>query len=262
MAPLTATLRDISEAARLYPLWTALGSLEIKQRYRRSIFGPFWITVNIAAMIFGIGYIYANIFNSIRSSYIPFLAVGIVVWNFIISSLTEGSNCLIQAGPVIRNVTISKYIHVFHSLWRNLIIFFHNIIIMIPVYFIYKSFPGIGILGAIPGLILLVLFLLTSSLLIAVIGARFRDVPPAVASVLQVAFFATPIIWEPSSLGSHHWVIVLNPFFHLVECVREPLLNGTIPLLSFAIAFCLTMFTGALALIACMKAETRLIFWI
>jgi ABC-type polysaccharide/polyol phosphate export permease len=133
---------------------------------------------------------------------------------------------------------------------------------MIPVYFIYKSFPGIGILGAIPGLILLVLFLLTSSLLIAVIGARFRDVPPAVASVLQVAFFSTPNIWEPSSLGSHHWVIVLNPFFHLVECVREPLLNGTIPLLSFAIAFCLTMFTGALALIACMKAETRLIFWI
>lgn len=213
-------------------------------------------------MIFGIGYIYANIFDSIRSSYIPFLAAGTIVWNFIGLSLNEGSSSLIQAGPIIKNVTISRYIHIFHCMWRNVIVFFHNVIILAPVYFIYDAFPGVGVLAAIPGFILLTLFLLASTLLIAVIGARFRDVPPAISSILQVAFFATPIIWEPSSLSAHHWVIAINPFFYLVECVRAPLLDGSVPLLSFAVTFCLTAVIGALALFACIKAEGELIFWI
>ena len=262
MTFLAPALRDLGDAIQRFPLWVALGTMEVKQRYKRSVIGPFWITINIGAMIFGIGYIYANVFNSLHSSYIPYLATGIITWNFLNSSLSEGTSAFTQAGPIIKNVTISKLIHILHSLWRNIIIFLHNILIMAPVYAIYGGFPGWGILAVIPGAILLTLFLLASSLLLAVMSARYRDIPPAVAGVLQLAFFATPIIWETGALSAHRWVFELNPFFHLIECVRAPLLEGSIPLLSFGITICLTAVTGFLALGAYASAQRRIVFWL
>jgi ABC-type polysaccharide/polyol phosphate export permease len=254
--------RELSSALRLFPLWLALGTIEIRHRYQRSLFGPFWITINIAAMVFGIGYIYANIFNSIRSSYIPYLAVGIIFWNFISASVTEGSHSLIQAGAIIRNVTISRYIHVFHCLWRNVIILLHNLLILIPVYLIYGSFPGWKIVEFVPCLLLLIAFLTVTSLLVAVLSTRFRDIPPGIASILQVSFFATPILWEASSLNGYRWVILLNPFYHLIECVRAPLLGGGLPVISFITVAAMTLAVAVLMLVACAKTSRRLIFWL
>lgn len=262
MTFLAPALRDLGEAMQRYPLWVALGTMEVKQRYKRSVLGPFWITINIGIMIFGIGYIYANVFHSLHSSYIPYLATGIIAWNFINSSLSEGTAAFILAGPIIKNVTISKLIHILHCLWRNIIIFLHNIIIMVPVYAIYGGFPGRGILAVIPGAILLILFLLAASLLLAVISARYRDIPPAIAGLLQLAFFATPIIWETKSLSAYRWVIEFNPFFHLVECVRAPLLEGNVPLLSFAVTACLAIIIGVVALAAYAGARRRIVFWL
>mgnify|MGYP000962081578 CR=1 FL=1 len=262
MITISPALQDFKEALRRFHLWSALGNMEIKQRYRRSLLGPLWITINLGALIFGVGYIYAQVFDSIHSSYIPYLAMGIVTWNFISGTLTEGSYAFIGAAQIIKNVTISRQVHVFHTVWRNLIIFFHNLLVLIPVYIIYDAFPGWGILGAVIGLVLLTAFLLAASLALAVASARYRDIPPGVSGLLQLTFFATPIIWEAGALTRNRWIIELNPFFHLIECLREPLLNGVLPLASFLVVAGLTLVMAAVALCAYGSAHKRMIFWL
>lgn len=262
MTFLAPAIGDLSDALRRFHLWVALGNIEIKQRYKRSFLGPFWITINMGILIFGIGYIYAYVFQSLHSSYIPFLATGILAWNLIGGSLGDGANCFISAGSVIKNITISKLVHLFHGMWRNVIIGLHNGLIMVPVYLIYGGFPGWGILAVIPGAIVLVLFLVSASLLLALLSARYRDVPPAIAGFLQLAFFATPIIWEADTLSHHRWIVTLNPFFHMVECIRAPLLHGTLPLTSIAVTGSLAILVGWVALIAYSKVRRRIVYWL
>ncbi len=64
-------------------------------------------------------------------------------------------------------------------------------------------------------------------LLLGTFCARFRDIGPIVASIMQIAFFLTPVIWQPEQLGEHAVYLPLNPFFTLIEIVRAPLLGTT-----------------------------------
>lgn len=253
---------DVLAALRHRHLWMALGTLDIKQRYKRSVIGPFWITLNLAILILGIGLIYGNVLQTLHSSYIPYLAVGIIVWTFISTTIIEGASIFIAEGSLIKGATLSKIIYIFRGIWRNLWILGHNLLILVPIFFLYRLFPGIGLLGAIAGLVLVTLFLVTSSLLLAVIGARYRDVPPAVAGLMQLFFFGTPIIWEAEALRAHQWIITYNPLFHVIETVRAPLLEGTIPLCSFAVTAALALLTAGLALLAYARARNKIVFWL
>ena len=62
---------------------------------------------------------------------------------------------------------------------------------------IFSIWPGWTGLLALPGLVLLCLNGIWVGLLLGIISARFRDVPPIVASVVRILFFVTPIIWMP-----------------------------------------------------------------
>ena len=61
-------MQDIKEGFLSLHLWPMLGWLEIKQRYRRSIIGPFWLTISTAVMIGAMGPLYGKIFNLDKNS--------------------------------------------------------------------------------------------------------------------------------------------------------------------------------------------------
>ena len=58
---LRLALLDLREGFKLYHVWGLLGWQDIKQKYRRSVLGPFWITLSAAAMIGGIGLLYSRL---------------------------------------------------------------------------------------------------------------------------------------------------------------------------------------------------------
>ena len=67
------------------------------------------------------------------------------------------------------------------------------------------------------------------STILALLGTRFRDIPILVASLIQIVFFMTPIMWSPSILPvRYHYIIDLNPFAQFMELFRNPLL-GSLP---------------------------------
>jgi ABC-type polysaccharide/polyol phosphate export permease len=70
---------------------------------------------------------------------------------------------------------------------------------------------------------------------VAVISARFRDIPQAVASVTQAAAIMTPVFWRPDRIPqAYRWILDFNPFYHLLEAVRAPLLGATVAPHSYA----------------------------
>ncbi len=77
-----------------------------------------------------------------------------------------------------------------------------------------------------PGLVLWVVDAMAACLLLGAFCARFRDIPPIVGSLMQIAFFLTPDHLAAGADRQQHQVPVLNPFYPLLAIIRDPLLNN------------------------------------
>ena len=66
-----------------------LGWNDIRQRYRRSVLGPFWITISMAVFITLLGEIYSHIFKIELKTYLPYLSLGYIIWGFVATTTSE-----------------------------------------------------------------------------------------------------------------------------------------------------------------------------
>ena len=233
--------RDVVEGACAFRLWGMLGWQDVRQRYRRSTLGPFWLTISMGALVGGLGVLYAGLFRMDVADYLPFVAAGLIIWGLLSGLITEGCAAFIGAEGIIKQVNLPLSVHVYRVVWRNLIVFAHNVAIYVAAAVIFSIQPGWTGLLVLPGLALLCLNGVWMGLLFGLVSARFRDVPQIAASVVQVAFFLTPIIWKPELLPDRTFVLDLNPFFHLVELVRAPLLGQAPGLVSWLAAAGITL---------------------
>jgi ABC-2 type transport system permease protein/lipopolysaccharide transport system permease protein len=151
-----------------------------------------------------------------------------MVWAFFSSFLLEGGTLLVGAESYIKQIRLPYSIYVYRSSWSKLIIFAHNFVVYLGVLLYFKIWPGAVALLAIPGLAFVLVNGALATLFIGMVSSRFRDVPQIINSAVQIAFFVTPIMWRPELLQDRSRIVEFNPFFHLIEVVRAPLL-GAVP---------------------------------
>lgn len=223
--------KDLVEGIRRADIWLMLGWQDIRQRYRRSALGPFWLTLSTGITTVALGMIFSAIFKIPLDRYFPYLAIGLVVWTLISTVMIEGCVCFIQAEGTIKQIRLPFTLYACRLVWRNVAIFLHNFVIVAGVMLWFGVAGSVWAIPLVlPGLFLVLLNALWMALTLGIICARFRDVPLIVSSVVQLAFFVTPIIWEISLMPGRNRIIHFNPFHHLVELVRAPLL-GKVPAL-------------------------------
>lgn len=221
-------INEITAVVRYFPMWSLMGWYDIKQRYRRSLIGPFWITISTGIMVAAIGFMFSTIFKSPIDEFLPYFAVGQTIWLFISTQINDSCTTFVQYQSIIKQMSVPLSVHVMRRLWNNTILFTHNFFIIIVVLLIFKKISW-TILLAFPAFILVVLLLFLISIMLGIICTRFRDITQIVAVFVQLIFFFTPILWMKKVLsGGHSWVTDFNPFYHIVEIVRAPLL-GTVP---------------------------------
>ena len=258
---LRLALLDVVSGFARWPLWIRLGWNDILKRYRRSVLGPFWLTASMGIMVAVLGLLYANLFNTSVQEFLPFLCVGILVWNLISSFLVEGGMLFTSAESFIKQIRLPFSVYVYQSAWSKLIIFAHNLVIYFAVLVYFGIWPGAVALLAIPGLLLILVNGALASLSLGVMSARFRDIPQFVNSIMQILFFVTPIMWKPELLKDQR-LLDLNPFYHLVEIVRQPLL-GAVPSLRdyFTVVF-ISALNIALSGAIFVRFRSRIAYWV
>ncbi len=237
---------------------------DIRQRYRRSSLGPFWITISMGVTIACIGIIFGNIFKSPMRDFLPFLTTGLILWCFISSVLTEATTVFPNAEGIIRQLPIPLFTHIYRMIMRNIYILGHNILVLPIVYLCVGKAVSSQCLLFIPGFLILLVNLAWMSLVLSILCARFRDLTQIVASLLQIFFYITPIIWMPSLLPTRASLMILepNPFFHLLAIVRNPLLSQPTTISNWVIS-CLIGVLGTVASIIFFNIyRRRIAYWI
>lgn len=243
-------------------VWGYLAWQDIRLRYRRSTIGPFWITLSMAVFCLSLGFVYSRVFKQDIIEYLPFVSVSFVVWGLMSSIMTEAPNLFVDSAPYIKDININPLVIVMRAVTRHLIALFHNLLIVVGIYCWFGLHVKPEIVLFIPGLIMIVVTMVAAAVVLSVIGARFRDVSPVIQSAVQVMFFITPITWAPTMLPTGSRIITMNPFSHLLEIVRAPLLGNSPAAGSWnaAVVVC-AVSVGCAALAYRLKAR-EIPFWI
>jgi ABC-type polysaccharide/polyol phosphate export permease len=235
---------------------------EIKQRYRRSLLGPFWLTISTGVLVGAMGPLYGKLFGWNLADYVPYLAVSYIVWLLISGMINESCMTFISAEGLIKQVRMPLSIHVLRTVWKNMLIFFHNAVIVVLALLVYPPHYGWQVLLLPVALLLVALNGIWLGLILGMLCARFRDIPLIVQSVVQVAFFLTPVLWKPESLGRYHWTTNWNPLNHILEIVRAPLIGHPEPIISWTVVSVQTVVGFAIALWLFARFRARVAYWV
>jgi lipopolysaccharide transport system permease protein len=221
------------EGFRFFRLWMWMAENDIKSRYRGSIFGPYWIVLNLVLLISFLGIIYSSVFKLDIDIYLPYVAMGFVIWYLITGIITESSRCLIDNAGLIKNFNYPISIYILRLAAKNIILFAHNAIVMLFVILLFDVNLGWKSIYFFVGFLITIFNLSVIGFIISIISARFRDVPHAIDNLMQLALFITPVLFYKDMLGSTRFIVDFNPFFHMINVMRTPLLNNYFPFVSF-----------------------------
>jgi ABC-2 type transport system permease protein/lipopolysaccharide transport system permease protein len=261
LSRILAAIGDLYDGLRQSELWLTLGWHDIRQRYRRSVAGPFWITISMAMMIAGIGYLSTGVLNQRLDNHFPYLAAGIIVFGFLSSSVNDGCNVFIESSRSILQIKAPFSIYIYKIVWRNLLIFFHNVTIYAVVAVIFEINPGYALLLAPLGVLAILVNGFFLSFVLGGLGARFRDVPLICANLMQVAFFLSPVFWQPNSTQNMLF-IYLNPFYYFLESIRMPLM-GQIPSATiWLVILAITCTNAIVSVLFFARIRPRIAYWL
>lgn len=253
---------DLLDGLKAHRVWLMLARMDIRQRYRRSILGPFWITITMVIWILAIGPLYSHLLGIGAADFIPYLAMGIISWGLLSGMLLDGAGAFVEAENLVRSVKLPYTVHILRVMSRNLIIFAHNLLAFVPFMLYLRVWPQWEWLAAIPGVALVLLAALPTAFLLGTLSARFRDMQQMIASIVQLAFFLTPIFWHADLLKDRVYFAEYNPFHIMLEVIRRPIVSGIPPWETYVKALVIVVLLYVIAAPFFARYRRRLAFWV
>lgn len=258
-----AVAQDFQAVITRWRVWVLLAWQDVYLRYKRSLIGPFWISISQSITILAAAFLYAQIFKLPFKEFLGYITAGVLAWNFISFLLGEASTFIVEAEGLVKSLPMPIPVLAARIALRNLIVLLHNIVVFGAILIFFGTdFTWMALL-AIPAIPVLVLMGFLAAIALGPVCALYRDISMIIQNGLQFMFFLTPIIWKADQLPERAIFVLGNPFYHLVELVRAPLIEG-VPAtgLNWAVAggCLLLLLVGAVA--SLIASRGKLYFWI
>src|ERR1700692_133639 len=103
---------DVVSGFQAWPIWFIMGWDDIRQRYRRSVLGPFWITLSMGAFILLLSLIYSRLFHMELQNYMPYLSVGYIIWGFMSAAVNDGCIAFIDSNRIVKQIKLPYSVYI------------------------------------------------------------------------------------------------------------------------------------------------------
>ena len=260
---------DLRKGFAQRELWLALGWQDIKQRYRRSTLGPLWITIATGVMAVALGLLYSLLFQMELAEFLPHVAVGLIIWGFISGCVKEGAEVFISNEGLIKQLPSALSVHVYRLVWKQFLFLCHNLVIWLALLLIFRPHLGWEFFLVFPAMALLVANGVWVTMFFGIIATRFRDVAPLLESLVQLAFYMTPIVWTTKTLREQGGAVTeraklaeINPLYHYLEIVRAPMIGEEFFLRSWIVVGVLTVAGLVLTAWVMKRWRFRVSYWV
>jgi len=262
MSPNTAAIKDYAGGFARVHAWSLLAWDDVRGRYRRTMLGPLWLTLSHALFVVGLAVSFSIILRQPIGEYFVYLAAGMTIWMFIANSLMEAPTIFQRGQNLLFSYDLPASIHIFRAVLGQSIMFAHHMLVYLAALVFVSNVTNAHTVWALPALLVLLVAAVGWSTILALLGARYRDLAPALAAVTQMMFLLTPIFWERTHLDHAQWFALINPFYHLIEILRAPLLGRPPDPLNWAVTLAMTACLVIVAVTLYARMRRNLSYWL
>lgn len=246
--------------------WAHLALSDLRSRWRRSYLGVFWSVLQPLGMALLLALVFSRLLHTDITRYAPYILSGIVVWEFMVASVTNGALSFVQADAYIKQCRHPLAIYTLRGVLGNLMA------LMLACTGLYAwsaiALPehiGWSWLATLTLFPVLAMVAWPLSTLLAYVATRFRDLPHAMGLAMQALWFVSPVYFEESLFrrGGLGMLVDYNPIYHILQIVRAPLLEGAWPSpVNYAFALGTALLLALLCWLVGRKAERTMIFYL
>jgi ABC-type polysaccharide/polyol phosphate export permease len=263
-AQFQAAVNDMREGLRRWRSWSYLSVENVKNRYRRTVLGPWWLTLQMGIFVTGITIVFGHLLHTGLREFLPYVAVGYIVFALLVGLTSAAAGVFVVGSSTLKSTRQPLSNLVLRDVGVEFIHFGHNLVLYL-VFVVAGLVPlTLKMLIAVPVAGVIAVNGLFVGLWLGIGVARFRDVQPFINSILGVIIFFTPVFYQPNKLSSGIQIVVLswNPFTYLIQAFRAPLIGA--PLLpSYYIGTAVfTVINVVLGLAVFTRARSRLPYWV
>lgn len=255
-------VEDIVQSFLRTPLWVTLGWYDFELQYRRAFIGPLWEIIIIAVWVAGLGLLFGRLLGHDQGDYLVYMASGVVLWQYVSSTLTTGANVFVANSRQIVSVNNPLFTYVLRNVIEHLVKLSIHSIVFIAVMVLTRTPVEPVVLFAVPGLVALVFTTLWAVPLLGFIGARFRDFTHLLRASMRFLFFATPVFWYADGLNDREFLANFNPFTHFLEIVRAPLIGESASLTSWTVVLLINVVGLGIMCVLYNRLRRALTLWI
>ena len=262
MNALSAALQDWSRSLAQAPLWFNLALEDLRDRYRRTVFGVAWIVISFALFVAVKVLVFGQMVSASKAEFGLFVTLGFGLWSYINAMVVDACTAYMYSRAWILGTAIPYPVFLLQAVLRNCLIF-ALILMVMALALVFRPTPwSASAWLAVPGLLAYLVSSVWLTAILAPLCARYRDLHHAMQTVMRLMFFVTPILWIPSVSPTLARIAELNPLTAFVEIVRGPLLYGTVPAGAWATVGLVNLVGLALGLLTYTSTRKRIAYWV
>lgn len=220
------------------------------------------MVLSTAVSVAGLGFLWSMLLKDDPVKLVPSLTVGLVVWQFLSGCILESPSTFSRNAHFIRNIKIPFFVFPLQLLLRQMINFGHNAVVIVLVVAYFGTSLSWHHLLIVPGLLIVVLNLAWISVLLSMVGARFRDAEQIIGALMPLMFFLSPVIYRPSQLPLGQAIVWANPFSYFITLVRDPIMGAVPPVFVYQVSIAALLVGGLFTLYMLGKHRRHISFWI
>lgn len=202
-----------------------LGKNDFKAKYTNSLLGIIWAFMLPLTIILVLWFVFQVGFRSAPVDDIPFILWYIpafLAWNFFTDAFGNGAACIFDYSYLVKNMKFRvSTLPVVKIISASFVHMFFIVFIFV-MYAIYGRYPNVYNIQVIYYYFCMVVLLLGVTWIMSALSVFSRDVLNIISLIVQVGFWATPLVWDPSTMPRTVQIIVkINPMYYICVGYRE-----------------------------------------
>ena len=198
----------------------------ITVKYKRTILGLFWSLLNPLLLMTTSAFIFANVFNMNLVDFTIHMFVGMSVWSIFATTVHQSSGAMMGNENILKKISVKPIIFPIVSMLAAFIEAIPMIIISYIIVIFFGLIDFFGIFKVIGILILIAMFSLGLGMMLSIACIKFRDLQYIISVILQIWFYATPILYKGEMLGNKFtFLMYINPMANYLTLIREQQTN-------------------------------------
>lgn len=203
--------------------------------YKQTVLGPIWIVLQPLLTSLTLTVVFGSIAGiETGAPTMLFMLAGVTVWTYFADCVVKTSDTFIANQGIFGKVYFPRQVVPISIVMTNFIKFLIQFVLFVLFYIVYLTLidtnAGVSIswqIALLPILILIMAALgLGFGLIISSLTTKYRDLRFLIQFGIQLAMYASPIVYPLAKAGKYEWILALNPMTSVIETFKYGFFGG------------------------------------